>query len=91
MAPVVKLYWLITLLLLPLSAGWVLSSSGGSLALDHLTDAPLALTVFLACLAWALIGGYELLFCISNLRRNYPVLANIRYALEYIRLSLIHI
>jgi glutamate synthase domain-containing protein 2 len=85
MTPVVKLYWLITLLLLPLSAGWVLSSSGGSLALDHLTDAPLALTVFLACLAWALIGGYELLFCISNLRRNYPVLANIRYALEYIR------
>jgi len=85
MTPVVKLYWLITLLLLPLSAGWVLSSSGGSLALDHLTDAPLALSVFLACLAWALIGGYELLFCISNLRRNYPVLANIRYALEYIR------
>jgi len=48
MTPVVRLYWLITLLLLPLSAGWLLSSSEGSLALDHMSDAPLALTVFLA-------------------------------------------
>ncbi|MCG8415701.1 MAG: FMN-binding glutamate synthase family protein, partial [Pseudomonadales bacterium] len=29
--------------------------------------------------------GYELVFCVSNLRRNYPVLANIRYVLEFFR------
>lgn len=85
MTPVVRLYWLITLILLPLSAAWLITSSDGSLAFYDLTDAPIALSAFLICLAWALIGGYELLFGISNLRRNYPVLANIRYALEYIR------
>ena len=36
-------------------------------------------------LSWTLLGGYEILFSNSNLRRNYPVLANIRYMLEYIR------
>jgi glutamate synthase domain-containing protein 2 len=85
MTPVVKLYWFISLLLLPLSGVWLLASSGGSVALSDISDAPFALGVFLACFAWALIGGYELLFCVSNLRRNYPVLANIRYALEFIR------
>lgn len=85
MTPVVRLYWLITLVLLPLSAGWLLSRTDGSIALSDLSNAPLALSAFLASLGWALIGGYELLFCTSNLRRNYPVLANIRYALEHIR------
>ena len=31
------------------------------------------------------MGAYELMFSASNLRRNYPVLANLRYMLEYIR------
>lgn len=85
MTPIVRLYWLFTLILLPLSLGWLLAHTGGSLAVDDLTAAPIAFTAFLSCLAWALIGGYELLCSDSNLRRNYPVLANIRYALEYIR------
>lgn len=85
MTPVVKLYWLVALIFLPLSTAWLLTGSAGSLALGDLTDAPVALATFLICFAWTVIGGYELLFGISNLRRNYPVLANIRYALEYIR------
>jgi len=85
MTPVVRLYWLITLVLLPLSLGWLVARTGGSFSFDALINAPVAFTAFLFCLTWALVGGYELLFCISNLRRNYPVLANIRYALEYIR------
>lgn len=85
MTPVVRLYWFITLLLLPVSLGWLLARTDGSFALSALLAAPLALSAFLFCAAWALIGGYELFFGISNLRRNYPVLANIRYALEYIR------
>ncbi|MEX0964566.1 MAG: FMN-binding glutamate synthase family protein [Pseudohongiellaceae bacterium] len=85
MTPVVRLYWFITLVLLPLSGSWLLFRSAGSFALGDLTDAPIAFSAFLFCLVWALVGGYELFFGISNLRRNYPVLANIRYALEYIR------
>lgn len=85
MTPVVRLYWFITLILLPVSLAWLLARTDGSFALSALLSAPLALSAFLFCCAWALIGGYELFFGISNLRRNYPVLANIRYALEYIR------
>jgi len=85
MTPVVRLYWFITLVLLPVSLAWLLARTDGSLALSALLSAPLALSGFLFCFAWALIGGYELFFGVSNLRRNYPVLANIRYALEYIR------
>jgi glutamate synthase domain-containing protein 2 len=59
--------------------------TGSDLSLSALTSAPIQLTVFLALLAWTLEGAYEIFFCVSNLRRNYPVLANIRYLLEYIR------
>jgi hypothetical protein len=36
-------------------------------------------------LAGQLWVGYDLFFSPSNLRRNYPVLANIRYVLEKFR------
>jgi glutamate synthase domain-containing protein 2 len=85
MTPVVKLYWFIALVLLPLSLGWLLVNSGGSLAFDVVSESPWISGVLLFCLIWTLVGSYELLFSDSNLRRNYPVLANIRYALEYIR------
>ena len=85
MTPVVRLFWMIALILLPLSLLWLLSTTGPFLSLAVLTDAPLQSFVFLALLAWTLLGGYELLFSDSNLRRNYPVLANIRYMLEYVR------
>lgn len=85
MTPVVRLYWAITLILLPLSIFWLLDSTNGSVSLQALTAHPLPLTALLFCAAWSLIGGYELKFGVSNLRRNYPVLANIRYAFEFIR------
>ena len=88
MTPVVRLYWIITLVLTPLSLWWLLHGAGYPMALADLGalgEHPLRLAAFLGCLAWALQGGYERYYCISNLRRNYPVLANLRYLLEYIR------
>ena len=85
MTPVVRLYWAIALIFMPLSLAWLLSSTDGEYSLSALTNAPVQLSLFFILLAWTLLGAYELFFCVSNLRRNYPVLANIRYALEYIR------
>ncbi|MEQ8312911.1 MAG: FMN-binding glutamate synthase family protein [Gammaproteobacteria bacterium] len=39
----------------------------------------------LISLAWVLVGAYELFISRSNLRRNYPVLSNIRTLLEFFR------
>lgn len=85
MTPIVRLYWAIALIVMPLSLVWLHSSTGGEYSLSALTNAPVQLTLFLILLAWTLLGAYELFFSVSNLRRNYPVLANLRYALEYIR------
>ena len=85
MTHVVRLYWAISLIFMPLSLVWLLGSIDGAVSILAILGAPLQLTVFLVLLAWALLGAYELFFCASNLRRNYPVLANLRYMLEYIR------
>ncbi len=85
MTPVVKLYWVIALLFMPLSLAWLLTGIEGSITFVALYSRPFQFTLFLVLLAWTLIGTYELFFSPSNLRRNYPVLANIRYMLEYIR------
>lgn len=85
MTPVVRLYWIIALVLMPLSAAGLFFTTGGDLSWSAVSSAPILLTVFIILLAWTLEGGYEIFFCVSNLRRNYPVLANIRYLLEYIR------
>ena len=85
MTPVVKLYWFITLIVTPVSLWWLLYATNYSLSFAAVAEHPVRLTMFLGCVAWVVQGGYERFFCISNLRRNYPVLANIRYLLEYIR------
>ncbi len=85
MPHIVRLYWVIALILMPLSLLWLLSNIGPGFSFSGLTASPLPLTIFLVLLSWTLLGGYEILFSNSNLRRNYPVLANIRYILEYIR------
>jgi glutamate synthase domain-containing protein 2 len=85
MTLITRIYWLIALLLLPISFFALLNSIGSLFVPLDLIAAPVALSFFTFFLAWTLIGGYEIFFGISNLRRNYPVLANIRYALEFIR------
>jgi glutamate synthase domain-containing protein 2 len=85
MTPVVRLYWAIALVLLPLTATWLAVSVSGEPGWGSVLARPLQLSLFLVALIWTLVGGFELFFCVSNLRRNYPVLANIRYLLEFIR------
>lgn len=85
MTPVVRLYWTIALILLPLSAVWLFMATGSDLSWASLSNRPIRFTLFLVFLGWTLLGAYELFFCVNNLKRNYPVLANIRYLLEYIR------
>ncbi len=85
MTPIVRLYWIIALILLPLSAIWLFMATGTDFSWASLSNRPIRFTLFLVLTSWTLLGGYELFFSVSNLKRNYPVLANIRYLLEYIR------
>ena len=85
MTPVVRMYWAIALIFMPLSLLRLVLTIEFNLSPTALSEAPLQLTIFLILLAWTGVGAYELMFSASNLRRNYPVLANMRYMLEYIR------
>lgn len=62
MTPVVRLYWAIALVLLPLSGIWLHTSIGGTYSYDSLSSAPLQLILFLIFLAWTLEGTFELFF-----------------------------
>jgi glutamate synthase domain-containing protein 2 len=85
MLPAVRLYWIITLLILPLSLAWLLVVTRGSLEVNDLAQHPFPLIFVLLFVFYAVVGFYEMHWARSNLRRNYPVLANLRYLLEYIR------
>ncbi|MEX0619206.1 MAG: FMN-binding glutamate synthase family protein [Pseudohongiellaceae bacterium] len=84
MTPAARVYWAIALLAFPLSIGW-LWLSAESAALSDLADSPGKIGLSLVLLAYTLWGLFDLFISDSNLRRNYPVIANLRYMLEYIR------
>ena len=86
MTPVARIYLVITFLLMPLSLVWLLLSMD-EIALSGAAfgSAPVQLAVFLLLLAWSVAGTCDYFFSVSNLRRNYPVLAHIRYVLEFFR------
>ena len=86
MTPVARIYLVITFLLMPLSLVWLLLSMDEiTLSGAALGSAPFQLVVFLLLLAWSVAGTCDYFFSVSNLRRNYPVLAHIRYVLEFFR------
>ncbi len=86
MTPVARAYLLIAFLFMPLSLLWLLLSMDEiALTWAAIVSAPLQLVVFLLLFAWAAVGTCEYFFSASNLRRNYPVMANIRYILEFFR------
>ncbi|MYK05789.1 MAG: FMN-binding glutamate synthase family protein, partial [Gammaproteobacteria bacterium] len=71
---------------MPLSLLWLLLSMDEiSLTWAAAGSAPLQLVSFLLLLVWTVVGAREYFFSTSNLRRNYPVLANLRYLLESFR------
>lgn len=85
MTPIVRLHWAIALIVTPLSLAALVIASDGEMSLAAFSAHPVLLTISALLLAWSILGIYEIFFSDSNLRRNYPVLANIRYMLEYIR------
>ncbi|MDT8429253.1 MAG: FMN-binding glutamate synthase family protein [Pseudomonadales bacterium] len=85
MTPVVRFYWLVVLLALPASLFWLLESSAWQLTLTALSASPLALSTTILLLIFAATGVYDLFYSDSNLRKNFPVFANLRYLLESIR------
>lgn len=85
MSPVAKIYWIVTLLLLPLGLWWLYVSLGGDYSRGSLAEATLPMLVVGLLFGWAVLGTYDHLISDSNLRRNYPVLANLRYLLESFR------
>ncbi len=84
MTPVARIYLLVALLLTPLSLVWLILGMDG-ISPAALGSAPWRLTLFLLLAAWTTAGAWDFFFSPSNLRRNYPVLANIRYLLESFR------
>jgi len=70
---------------MPLSAAWLLFVTSGSMRPAELLHHPFQLILVLVLLGYAILGFIEMNWALSNLRRNYPVLANMRYLLEHIR------
>jgi len=85
MLPAIRLYWIVTIIAMPLSAAWLLFVTSGSMRVVELITHPFQFILFLVLLGYAVVGYIDLNWTTSNLKRNYPVLANLRYLLEYIR------
>src|SRR5690606_15529814 len=85
MTPAVRFYCLFVAVMLPLSAWLLLHATDGSLQLGDISQYPWRLFLFLIVLLFTLVGLHDLFFADSNLRKNYPVFANIRFMLESVR------
>ncbi|MDO8909207.1 MAG: FMN-binding glutamate synthase family protein [Pseudohongiella sp.] len=85
MTGAVRFYWLIALLFTPLSVFLLLQATGYSLWPADFLRQPGLLLLSVLFLLFTAVGLYDLRWADSNLRKNYPVFANIRFMLEGIR------
>ena len=85
MTPAVRLYWTISLLWLALGAYLLFHVSGISFSIEAAYDHMGALAFMLGGVAFLAIGLHDMHISDSNLRKNYPVFANLRYLFESIR------
>src|SRR3989338_390836 len=85
MTPTVRFFWIVSLLWLPLSCFWLGTAPQWTLIPSALWSEASALISFVLAVAFVAIGLHDLYFSESNLRRNYPVFANLRYLFETIR------
>jgi glutamate synthase domain-containing protein 2 len=85
MTPTVRFFWITSLLWIPLAFYTVWVATNGTLAPVALVEHPGPVTFFVCALVFFGIGMHDMYFSDSNLRRNYPVFANLRYLLESIR------
>lgn len=84
MTPVVRLFWIISLLWLTLG-GFLTFFANNQLHLPNAGESPGALIFLAGGLLFFAIGLHDLFISDSNLRKNYPVFANLRYLFESIR------
>lgn len=85
MTVTVRFYWLFVALMLPLSFYLLLDASQGLIWPSALLQNPWQLLLLVAVVVFTATGIYDLFVADSNLRKNYPVIANIRFMLEGIR------
>ena len=84
MTPVVRFFWITSLLWLAIGCFFAFYGPNGfslSVASDHL----FSLVFLSAGILFFAIGLHDLFVSESNLRKNYPVFANLRYLFESIR------
>jgi len=85
MTTAVRFYWLVTLILMPASAYLLFYNTQFSLLPTDLMLEPGLLFLTLLFMGFSGIGFYDLFVADSNLRKNFPVFANIRFMFERIR------
>jgi len=85
MTPSVRFFWITSLLWLPVSFYTVFVAIDGVLSPIALAEHPAPVVFFLCALAFFAIGLHDMYLSDSNLRKNYPVFANLRYLFESIR------
>ncbi len=85
MTPAVRFFWIVSLLWLPLSYYLLMEATDWIVMPAALCEHPALLTLFLFAVVYVSIGMRDLYSSESNLRRNYPVFANLRYLFESIR------
>lgn len=85
MTPTVRFFWITSLLWIPVAFYTVWVATNGALSPVALAEHPGPVTFFGAALVFFAIGLHDMYVSDSNLRKNYPVFANLRYLLESIR------
>ncbi|MEY3668405.1 MAG: hypothetical protein RL572_1945 [Pseudomonadota bacterium] len=85
MTPTVRFFWITSLLWIPVAFYSVWVATHGTLAPVALAGHPGPVSFLICALVFFGIGVHDMYFSDSNLRRNYPVFANLRYLLESIR------
>jgi len=85
MTPAVRFFWVFVVVMLPASFYALFSATDWSVMPGDLIDQPRQFTLFLLIVVFTATGLFDLFFADSNLRKNYPVLANIRFLLERFR------
>ncbi|MES3008992.1 MAG: FMN-binding glutamate synthase family protein [Pseudomonadota bacterium] len=85
MTPAVRFFWIVSLIWLPLSYYLLMEATGWTVMPAALGAHPALLTLFVLAVVYFSIGMRDLYSSESNLRRNYPVFANLRYLFESIR------
>ncbi|MDP2283006.1 MAG: FMN-binding glutamate synthase family protein, partial [Pseudohongiella sp.] len=85
MTTAVRFFWLVTLILVPASIYLLLYATRFSIHPTDLLLQPGLLFLSLLFVSFSVVGFYDLFVADSNLRKNFPVFANIRFMLERIR------